>query len=509
MTEYFWLLLVGIHLLVAVGLTFYGVHQVAMVVLSWRSWPRKQAEHQNEKKSNLDRADWPRVTVQLPLYNERFVAQRSIRSACALDYPRELLQIQVLDDSSDDTVGIVDEAVEEAKRSGHVVEIVRRSDRVGFKAGALAAAMPTVTGEFVAIFDADFVPAPDFLERMVVRHGAFADPKIGFLQGRWGHFNRDESLLTRAQGAMHDGHFLIEQVARSSTGLWFNFNGSGGVWRRACIEDAGGWQTDTLTEDLDLSYRAWSRGWRGAYTPWVVAPGELPVTLSAFRRQQFRWARGSIQTAKKLATTIAGAPDRQVRKLAALAHVSAYMLHPLMWGFMVTWPLVIFARDWSPGAELPKLILWVLSIFSPSCLAFLIGMGVALRRQDRSWRKIVPDVLMAALVGLSMVSSNTIAVCRGLFGRSTGVFERTPKSKVGERTVYRIGLDGRWWAELGLSLYLSGAVVYALNSPRWWWALPLAFYAVAAWLGVVLQFSKGKVESAHVDPEKVEAQAVA
>ncbi len=289
MTESLWYILLGIHLLIAFGLTFYGVHQVAMVVLSWRVWPRRKAEHLSEQKSELDRRAWPKVTVQLPLYNERFVAQRSIAAACALDYPRELLQIQVLDDSDDDTVTIVDEAVAEAKRSGHVVEVVRRSNRVGFKAGALAAAMPTVTGEFIAIFDADFVPEPDFIRRMVVQNGAFADPQIGFLQGRWGHFNRDESLLTRAQGAMHDGHFLIEQVARSSSGLWFNFNGSGGVWRRACIEDAGGWQTDTLTEDLDLSYRAWSRGWRGAYTPWVVAPGELPVTLSAFRRQQFRW----------------------------------------------------------------------------------------------------------------------------------------------------------------------------------------------------------------------------
>ncbi|MCC5024358.1 MAG: glycosyltransferase [Candidatus Synoicihabitans palmerolidicus] len=174
------------------------------------------------------------------MYNERFMARRAIAAACALDYPRQLLQIQVLDDSDDDTVDLVNEGVAEARRLGHPVEVIRRKERGGFKAGALAAAMPRVTGEFIAIFDADFVPAPDFLQRMVVQHPAFEDPPVGCLQGRWAHFNRDESRLTRAQRAMHDGHFLIEQVARSGSGLWFNFNGSGGVWRRACIDDAGG-----------------------------------------------------------------------------------------------------------------------------------------------------------------------------------------------------------------------------------------------------------------------------
>jgi hypothetical protein len=491
MTDLLWPILLGVHLLVAVGLSLLGLHQVSMVWLSWRVWPRLKPTSDESTEPTLARDDWPRVTVQLPFYNERFMAQRSIRSAAALDYPRHLLQIQVLDDSTDDTIEVVDAAVAEVRRAGVTIEIVRRPNRSGFKAGALSAAMPSVTGKFIAMFDADFVPSPDFLEQMVIKDPAFRDPKVGFLQGRWGHLNRDESWLTRAQGAMHDGHFFVEQVARSGSGRWFNFNGSGGVWRKACIDDAGGWQTDTLTEDLDLSYRAWLRGWRGAFTPWVAAPGELPITQAALRRQQFRWARGSMQTLRKLGGLVIDAPVGLKQRIWGVGHMGGYLLHPLMAGFMISWPLIVFADDWSPGAQLPKFALWVLTALSPASLAFLVGMGVALRRQSRGWKELVPEVVLAAALGLSMVSSNTVAVMLGLFGRKTGVFERTPKSREGEKTVYRVGMDGRWFLELGLAVYLSGAFIYAAISPRWWWALPMGFYAVATWLGVVLQLRTG------------------
>jgi cellulose synthase/poly-beta-1,6-N-acetylglucosamine synthase-like glycosyltransferase len=483
MKDLAWQLLWMVHLVASLGLGLYGVHQLVIVSLAMRAWKRAAPG----KPATPAPVTLPRVTVQLPLYNERFVAQRVIAAACALDYPKDKLQIQVLDDSTDDTLELIEISVAHARAAGHDIMLLHRENRHGFKAGALAEAMPTVTGEFIAIFDADFVPPRDFLRAMLVERTVFADAKIGFFQGRWGHLNRDESLLTRAQAAMHDGHFIVEQVARSTGGLWFNFNGSGGIWRRACIDDAGGWQPDTLAEDLDLSYRAWLRGWKGAYTPEVVAPGELPLTIGAFRRQQYRWARGSIQAACKLVGQVARRPGPWGPRLAACAHLTAYSLHPLMWTFLVTWPLIIFSGDFGSGVAVPKALLFILALLSPVSVAFLYGMVAALVRQGRAPGRTVIDVAVAALLGLGMATSNSAAVLRGVFGKSTGVFERTPKTAAGERATYRIKLDARWPGEAALALYLYAVAIYAANSPRWWWALPLAVYGTGTALVVVLQ----------------------
>ena len=270
---------------------------------------------------------WPHVTVQLPIYNEMYTIERLLSAVAGLDYPDGRLEIQVLDDSTDDTRRVAARTVARLRQRGIDVAHVTRRDRADFKAGALAAGMARAKGELVAIFDADFIPPPDFLRR-VVPH--FADPAIGCVQTRWGHINRDYSFFTRAQALGVDGHFVVEQTARSRAGLFINFNGTAGVWRRACIEDAGGWQGDTITEDLDLSYRAQLRGWRMGYLPHVVVPAELPVQISAFKRQQSRWAQGSIQTVLKMIGPLLRSSQPWRVKLGGVVHLTNYLVHPLM-----------------------------------------------------------------------------------------------------------------------------------------------------------------------------------
>src|SRR3989449_2644652 len=266
----------------------------------------------------------PYVTVQLPLFNERYVAARLVRAVAALDYPADRLEIQVLDDSTDDTAEIVAGVVGELRAQGVRVAHCRRTVRTGFKAGALAEGLATARGEFIAIFDADFVPPRDFL-RAALPH--FTE-RVAVVQARWGHLNRSYSALTVAQALGMDGHFGVEQSARAGSGLLLNFNGTAGVWRKAAIIDAGGWQSDTLTEDLDLSYRAQLRGWRIVYRPGIVGPAELPVVITGFKSQQRRWAKGAIQTAVKLLPAIARAPFSLWTKYQAFIHLTYYMIYP-------------------------------------------------------------------------------------------------------------------------------------------------------------------------------------
>src|SRR5207253_21949 len=270
---------------------------------------------------------WPPVTVQLPLYNERYVARRLLQAAANLDYPSDKLEIQVLDDSTDDTKGIVAEMVQRLQALGVDIVHMLRVERTGFKAGALAAGLEKARGEFVAIFDADFVPPSDFLRRTIPY---FAESRVGVVQTRWGHLNQDFSLLTRAQSLGIDGHFGVEQTARCGGHLLLNFNGTAGIWRRSAIEDAGGWAHDTLTEDLDLSYRAQLRQWQILYVPEIVCPAELPVVISGFKSQQRRWAKGSIQTAVKLLPLVLSSELSLWTKYQAFVHLTYYMIHRLM-----------------------------------------------------------------------------------------------------------------------------------------------------------------------------------
>ena len=364
---------------------------------------------------------WPPVTIQLPLFNERLVAERLIDAAAGLDYPPHLLQIQVLDDSTDDTTRRARSRVESWRARGVAIELLHRADRTGFKAGALAAGLKSATGEIIVIFDADFVPPPGFLRRIIPR---FSDPRIGMVQARWSHLNRDRSALTVAQAVMLDAHFLLEHEARMSAGLFFNFNGTAGAWRRACIEDAGGWSQDTLTEDLDLSYRAQLKGWRFVSAVDVEVPAELPAEILALKSQQRRWAKGSIQTARKILPTLLRSALPARVKLEAVIHLTANVTYPLL---LLSGGLLLAVISVPPS--LPRAFAVVFDVSAIVCgvvpiVAFLYagqlaaGASAALRPRG---------ILCALLVGAGLTVNNTLALVGGL-RRSLGDWERTPKT---------------------------------------------------------------------------------
>ena len=294
------------------------------------NYPKALKKHEEIKESfykKVSSKNWPLVTIQLPIYNELYVTERLIESVCRIDYPRNLIEIQVLDDSTDDTVEIAKAMVKKMKARGFDIVYIHRTDRTGYKAGALKEGHKSAKGELVGIFDADFVPNSDFLKESVPY---FIDPNVGMIQTRWSHLNCDYSLLTRAQSMGIDGHFGVEQASRAWSGLFMNFNGTAGVWRKKTIEDAGGWQADTLTEDLDLSYRAQMKGWKLAFAPQVECPAEVPVTITAFKSQQHRWAKGSIQTAKKNLGKLFKSDASMFLKIQAFLHLTHYLVHPMM-----------------------------------------------------------------------------------------------------------------------------------------------------------------------------------
>jgi cellulose synthase/poly-beta-1,6-N-acetylglucosamine synthase-like glycosyltransferase len=367
---------------------------------------------------------WPMVTVQLPVFNERMVVERLIDSIAALDYPADRLEIQVLDDSTDDTRERARRAVAHHRARGVDIRQLPREHRHGYKAGALAAGLTTARGELIAIFDADFVPQPDFLMRLVPR---FRDPALGMVQARWGHLNRERSALTRAQAVMIDSHFLLEHEARMRAGLFFNFNGTAGMWRRACIEDAGGWTHDTLTEDLDLSYRAELRGWRFAFDRTTVAPGELPSNLAALKSQQRRWAKGSIQTARKILPGLLAGPLPLRVKLEAVIHLTGNASYPLLMILALLLLPVLLVSTHTPPVLAWTLQLGVLALGAVPVLLFMTWSQLA---AGRRWRSIVRDVPATLVLGVGLSLNNARAVLDGL-GPRLGEWERTPKSGEG------------------------------------------------------------------------------
>ncbi len=408
----------------------------------------------------------PRVTVQLPVYNEPRVIERLIDATAALDYPAELLEIQVLDDSTDATSELAVKVIARHRARGIDIVHLRRDSRVGYKAGALAHGLTLATGEFVAVLDADFVPRPDFLERILPH---FADPKVGMVQGRWGHLNRSESLLTAAQAVMLDAHFLLEHVVRMSRGLFFNFNGTAGVWRRSCIDDAGGWSHDTLTEDMDLSYRAQLRGWRFVFDASVVVPAELPADMQAFKAQQHRWAKGAIQTARKLLPAVFASPLPIAVKLEALFHLTSNAAYPMLLTLSLLLLPVMLGHS-----VLPAVAVWILQILVlvtgvlPVTL-FLVG---GQREAGRSGLSVMRDTLAALVLGVGLSVSNTRAVLEAL-GSEVGEFERTPKA--GEapaavsppRGAKPVTARPAGSAEIALALYFAGLVLWAGGSGQW------------------------------------------
>lgn len=456
----------------AAGLFLYGLNCYVMISLYRRergAAGKKVRDLGRLYKDLLLRPDLPNVTTQITVYNEMNVIERILRAVSRIDYPPEKHQIQVLDDSSDETRGLIDRIVLELREGGHNVEIVRRRDRVGFKAGALAEGLQTARGELIAVFDADFVPPPDFLVRTVPFF--MADSGIGLVQARWGHLNRDRSLLTRAQSIGIDGHFMVEQAARNWNGLYMNFNGTAGLWRRAAILDGGGWQWDTLTEDMDLSYRVQLAGWGTMFLSDLIVPAEIPEDVSAFKSQQFRWAKGSIQTAVKLLPRIFSAPATPFKKVQALFHLTHYLVHPLMLGLAVLALPVLITVEMSFPPALFSLIagLLLLSMLAPSSLYLL-----SQRAAYPDWRRRILFLPALVVLGVGIAVSNTRAVAEALLGRKSG-FVRTPKRGDREIKRYRVRFPGAAILEIVLGIYCAGSLGYYLAAGK---------YLVGPFLGI-------------------------
>jgi glycosyltransferase involved in cell wall biosynthesis len=457
-------------------LSLYGVHRMVMVVLFLRG-RRRGAAAVRGAAPPPPAGELPRVTVQLPLYNEMYVARRLIDAVCALDWPRDKLEVQVLDDSTDETVEVVAEAVARQRARGVDVHHLHRRDRRGFKAGALAAGTERANGELLAVFDADFVPRPDFLRRAVPH---FADPEVGMVQARWEHLNRDYSLVTRVQAILLDGHFVVEHAARHTSGCFFNFNGTAGVWRREAIPAAGGWQHDTLTEDLDLSYRAQLAGWKFVYLPELTVPSELPVDVNGFKSQQFRWAKGSIQTARKLLGRILAAPLPWRVKLEAAIHLTNNVSYPLMVVLsLLLFPAMLLRR----GGPVSGILLVDLPLFLAATVSVIVFYAVSQAGAGRRWWRDLKDLppLMAMGVGLSVNQSR--AVVSG-WRRRGGVFERTPK--------YRIERRGEDWKGKRYRAGRSWAVVFEGLLAAWFtacfaWAVADGMWASLPFLWLFLQ----------------------
>jgi cellulose synthase/poly-beta-1,6-N-acetylglucosamine synthase-like glycosyltransferase len=439
---------------VLIILAVYGWHRYYLVYLYM-----KHRDRQPQRLPPL--AVTPIVTIQLPLYNEMYVADRLIDAVCRIEYPRASLEIQVLDDSTDETRGIAELAVRRFAAQGIDIKYYHRADRGGFKAGALEAGLKVARGEFIAIFDADFLPTADFLTKLMPH---FSHEKVAMVQARWGHINEDYSLLTRIQAILLDGHFILEHGGRNRGGRFFNFNGTAGIWRRAAIDDAGGWQHDTLTEDLDLSYRAQLRGWQFVFVPDVVAPAEVPVEMNAFKSQQHRWAKGSIQTCRKLLPTILRSNLPLGVKTEAFFHLTAnfnYILMCVLSILMFPAMVIRYNMGWY------EMLLIDIPMFFAATFSFCNFYTVCQREVHADWRSRIKYVPFLMSVGIGLSINNTRAVIEALLNKETE-FARTPKYRievdadewVGKR--YRQSVSVQPLIELLLGLYFTWTVFYAL-----------------------------------------------
>jgi len=461
-----------LYLINAVLLATYGFNSL---LLTWLRRRRiRQVRPTGPRVQNLSRTDYPPVTVQLPVFNERHVVERLIEAVVRLDWPAERLQIQILDDSTDETRNLVATALDRQRAKGVTIELEHRhrTNRWGYKAGALQQGLASATGEFIAIFDADFIPNPDFLKQTIPY---FSDPDVGCVQGRWGHVNPESSYLTKAVALGIDGHFVVEQFTRHQINAFLNFNGTAGVWRRDCISDGGGWQADTLTEDLDLSYRVQLRGWRIVFRPEVVVPAELPVQIDAFKRQQFRWAKGSIQTALKLMLRFWRSAQPLWLKVLGTIHLTNYAVHPLMLlNLLLTLPITFshsiflqFAPFFTLSAIGPPLLYWS-TMGDRGDMPLLTRLGRLL-------------LLIALGTGLSL--NNSRAIWEALTGRGSREFKRTPKfavtghSQTWQTSTYTLSRDPAAWLELLLALYALGLLGWVISQGIWWLIFWMLLYA--------------------------------
>ncbi len=448
------------YFLVLVVLAAYGLHRYWLVCSYFR--------HRNNVPAAPAPLDqWPKVTVQLPIFNERYVIERLVEAVARFDYPRELLEIQVLDDSTDQTQQVARACVERYQALGYSIRYHHRPNREGFKAGALAAGLPQASGEFVAIFDADFLPAPDFLRRTLPY---FQNPKLGMVQTRWTYINRGYSALTEIEAILLDGHFVVEHGARSRSGSFFNFNGTAGVWRRAAIDDAGGWEHDTLTEDTDLSYRAQLRGWRFLYLPDIECASELPVEMNAFKAQQARWAKGLMQTAIKILPKLARSHEPFHVKAEAFFHLTANISYPLMIvlsTMLLPAMIVRFYQGWF------QMLVIDLPLFLASTCSISSFYLVAQRTlYPKTWTRTFLYLPFVMAVGIGISVRNARAVLEALFGVKSE-FARTPKYHIEgatdtwQRKSYRNRAGWLPYCEVALGFYFVATVIYAIQNENY------------------------------------------
>jgi len=447
-------LILATYFFVVIILAVYGWHRYYLVYVYLKNRGKEP-----KAKTPLD--PMPAVTIQLPLYNEMYVAERLIEAVCGIEYPRELLEIQVLDDSTDETCDVAELAVRRFASQGYDIKYIHRTNRVGFKAGALEEGLKTARGEFVAIFDADFIPTSDFLTRLMPH---FVDPKVGMVQARWGHINQDYSLLTKIQSILLDGHFVLEHGGRNRAGHFFNFNGTAGVWRRSVIADAGGWQHDTLTEDLDLSYRAQLRGWKFVFVSDVIAPAEVPVEMNSFKSQQHRWAKGSIQTCRKLLPEILRANVPLSTKAEAFFHLTANFNYPLM----VVLSILIFPSmviRYNMGWY--EMLLIDVPLFFAATFSVCNFYMVCQREIHKDWIARIKYLPFLMSIGIGLSINNSRAVFEALFNKQSE-FARTPKYHIEGAADEWIGKKYHQTVaiqpliELALGLYFTATVFYAL-----------------------------------------------
>src|SRR5215813_2152631 len=467
-------------------LAMYGAHRMLMVVLYYR-------HRRNAPRPAGDLSALPRVTVQLPIYNEVYVAERLIEAVTRLDYPQELLEIQVLDDSTDETRDVAKRVVERFRARGFDISYLHRDDRSGFKAGALQDGLKAARGEYLMIFDADFVPRPDILRQSLPY---FTDGNVGMVQARWEHLNRDFSLLTRIQSIFLDGHFVIEHTARHRSGRFFNFNGTAGIWRRRCLEEVGGWHSDTLTEDLDISYRAQLAGWKFVYLKDVATPAELPVDINAFKSQQHRWTKGSIQTGRKLLPMIFRSAYPWRIKAEAFFHLTnnfSYLLVVIL-ALLIVPAIVIRERIGWRRVAILDFPLFFCATFS--FIAFYFSSQKEIGRRVRPTLKYMP-FLMSFGIGLSL--NNVHAVLEAVFNRKTD-FTRTPKYRIeGTRgewrdKKYRSARNSSVIGEVVLALYFLGSTIFAVIE-NYWVGVPFLLiffngFAYTAALSLIFRWSR-------------------
>jgi cellulose synthase/poly-beta-1,6-N-acetylglucosamine synthase-like glycosyltransferase len=482
------LMLLVPYFVVMVILAAYGLHRYALVYMYYRNEKNRTMEPP-QKFTGL-----PRVTVQLPIFNEQYVIERLVDSICKLEYPKGELDIQVLDDSTDETVEVAAAVVERYAALGHPITYIHRANREGFKAGALRNGMKTSQGEFIAIFDADFVPPENWLLR-VIHH--FSDPKVGMVQTRWTHLNRNYSFLTEVEAILLDGHFILEHGGRSRSRVFFNFNGTAGMWRRQAIEDAGGWQHDTLTEDTDLSYRSQLKGWQFKYVQDIECPAELPIEMTAFKTQQARWAKGLIQTGKKVLPIVFRSDVPWRVKVEAWYHLSANLSYPLMIVLSTLLMPAMIIRSFGGWFQMLviDLPLFLASTFSISSFYLVSQKELLPKRWPRTFLYL--PFLMSLGIGLTL--TNTRAVLEALFGIKSS-FKRTPKYNVLSKKdkamakKYRRRLGLVPWLELLVGCYFAMMCWYAFSSGNYWTIPFLLLFVLGYWCTGLMSLLQGRWE---------------